>query len=201
MTARCRRGPSWRLGSPRLILTTLRAPRTIHPSVWASAWLPRGRGRHEALHATVAALDGLTGRPGSWADGRTWIVAVDFSTGRRVMFGRPGAPQVPLADAVVASCSIPGWYEPAVIDGRHYVDGGVRSSTSLRSLAEAQPGRGLRPGPDGQPRAGPPVTPGRAAGTPVRRLITRSLLREAEVLRRRRRSGSPCSPRARRTWP
>ena len=104
--------PHLRAGSPRLILTTLRAPHTIHPSVWASAWLPRGRGRHEALHATVAALDGRTGRPGSWADGRTWIVAVDFSTGRRVMFGRPGAPQVPLADAVVASCSIPGWYEP-----------------------------------------------------------------------------------------
>ena len=64
-------------------------------------------------------------------------MAVDFDTGHRVMFGRAGAPRVPLADAVVASCSIPGWYEPAVIDGRRYVDGGVRSSTSLRSLAQA----------------------------------------------------------------
>jgi len=134
--------PHLRAGSPRLMLTTLRAPRTIHPGVGVSAWLPRGRGRHEALHATVAALDnGVAARrhpdwaPGAWADGRTWIVAVDYDTGRRVMFGREGAPRVPLADAVVASCSIPGWYEPAVIGGRRYVDGGVRSMTSLDVLA------------------------------------------------------------------
>src|SRR3984957_13777826 len=72
--------PHLRAGSPRLMLTTLRAPRTIHPGVGASAWLPRGRGRHEALHATVAALDTFAGQrnrsPGlaawprsSWADG------------------------------------------------------------------------------------------------------------------------------------
>ena len=177
--------PHLRAGSPRLILTTLRAPHTIHPSVWASAWLPRGRGRHEALHATVAALDGRTGRPGSWADGRTWIVAVDFSTGRRVMFGRPGAPQVPLADAVVASCSIPGWYEPAVIDGRHYVDGGVRSSTSLRSLAQAGLDEVYVLAPMASLVPGRPSRPAERLERRVRRLITRSLLREAEVLRAR----------------
>jgi hypothetical protein len=49
---------------------------------WTRARIPRGRGRHEALHATVAALDTVAGQrtgaaPGSWADGRTWIVAVD----------------------------------------------------------------------------------------------------------------------------
>jgi NTE family protein len=38
---------------------------------------------------------------------------------------------------VVASCSIPGWYEPARIGGRRYVDGGVRSATSLGVLAGA----------------------------------------------------------------
>ncbi len=184
--------PQLRLGSPRLMLTTLRAPRTIHPGVGASAWLPRGRGRHEALHATVAALDtiaiqrhgGAADRPpGFWADGRTWIVAVDFDTGHRVMFGRPGAPRVPLADAVVASCSIPGWYEPAVIDGHRYVDGGVRSSTSLRSLAQA----GLDEVYVLAPMAS--LVPGRPSRTAerlerrVRRLITRSLLREAAALR------------------
>lgn len=188
--------PHLRAGSPRLMLTTLRAPRTIHPGVGASAWLPRGRGRHEALHATVAALDTIAGQrngghgpagssPGSWADGRTWIVAVDFDTGHRVMFGRAGAPRVPLADAVVASCSIPGWYEPAVIDGRRYVDGGVRSSTSLQSLAQA----GLDEVYVLAPMASLlPDRPSRAAERlerRVRRMITRSLLREAAVLRSR----------------
>ena len=186
--------PQLRAGSPRLMLTTLRAPRTIHPGVGASAWLPRGRGRHESLHATIEALGTFAARrtpaagagtwsPGSWADGRTWIVTVDYDTGRRVMFGRPGAPQVPLADAVVASCSIPGWYEPAVIDGHHYVDGGVRSSTSLRSLAQA----GLDEVYVLAPMASlVPDRPSRAAERLERRLrrrITRSLLREAAVLR------------------
>ena len=181
--------PHLRAGSPRLMLTTLLAPHTIHPSVGASAWLPRGRGRHEALRATVTALSALPARHTadwsalSWADGRTWIVAVDYATGRRVMFGRAGAPRVPLADAVVASCSIPGWYEPAVIDGRRYVDGGVRSSTSLRSLAQA----GLDEIYVLAPMAS--VVPGRPGRTTerlerrVRRLVTRTLLREAEALR------------------
>jgi NTE family protein len=182
--------PRLRAGSPRLMLTTLRAPRTIHPGVGVSAWLPRGRGRHEALHTTVAALDTAVAArrdpawtPGSWADGRTWIVAVDYDTGRRVMFGREGAPRVPLADAVVASCSIPGWYEPAVIDGHHYVDGGVRSSTSLRSLAQA----GLDQVYVLAPMAS--LLPDRPARTAerlerrMRRRITRALLREAVVLR------------------
>ena len=188
--------PHLRAGIAPAMLTTLRAPRTIHPGVGASAWLPRGRGRHEALHATVAALDTLAGRrldargpggwsPGSWADGRTWIVAVDFDTGRRVMFGRPGAPRAPLADAVVASCSIPGWYEPAVIDGRRYVDGGVRSSTSLRSLAQAGLDEVLRPRAHGQPGARLVFRAAERLERRVRRLITRSLLREVAVLRAR----------------
>jgi NTE family protein len=84
---------------------------------------------------------------------------------------------------VVASCSIPGWYEPAVIDGRRYVDGGVRSSTSLRSLAQA----GLDEIYVLAPMAS--VVPDRPARTTerlerrVRRLVTRTLLREAEALR------------------
>jgi NTE family protein len=64
-------------------------------------------------------------------------VAVDYESGRRTAFGRVGAPVAPLADAVVASCSIPGWYEPKTINGRRYVDGGVCSSTSLDLAARA----------------------------------------------------------------
>lgn len=42
------------------------------------------------------------------------------------MFDR--ASGVPLADAVTASCAVPGVWPPATISGRRYVDGGVRSS-------------------------------------------------------------------------
>jgi NTE family protein len=59
---------------------------------------------------------------------------MDYETGRRVAFGRAGAPSARLGDAVMASCAIPGWYEPVVIDGRRYVDGGTLSPTSLDLL-------------------------------------------------------------------
>ena len=59
---------------------------------------------------------------------------MDYQTGERVMFGRAGAPDVPLASAVMASCSIPGWFAPVTIDGRQYIDGGAVSSTSIDLL-------------------------------------------------------------------
>jgi predicted acylesterase/phospholipase RssA len=43
-------------------------------------------------------------------------------------------PPAPLADAVVASCSIPGWHAPKRIGERNYVDGGVRSVASADIL-------------------------------------------------------------------
>src|SRR4029077_17844756 len=76
-------------------------------------------------------------RPRPGVSEETGFGAVDYASGRRAVFGRPGAPAARLPDAVVASCSIPGWYQPAVIDGRRYVDGGVRSPTSLGMVARA----------------------------------------------------------------
>ena len=124
--------PRMRFGSVPLACAALLSPHRVPPWVAASAWLPSGRGRHTALRSLIAGLQQRT--PGDWADGRTWISAVDYDTGQRVLFGRNGAPPASLPEAVVASCSIPGWYEPAVIGGRRYVDGGVRSMTSLDVL-------------------------------------------------------------------
>jgi NTE family protein len=127
--------PRLRPGSPRLLVSTARAPHRVHPWVAASALIPTGRARHHSLTNLVHALLGHRRQDGAWPHRETWIMAVDYENGRRVAFGRAGAPAAPLPDAVVASCSIPGWYEPKSIDGRRYVDGGVRSSTSLDLLA------------------------------------------------------------------
>jgi NTE family protein len=64
-----------------------------------------------------------------------WIMACDHETGRRVAFGREDAPPASLADAVAASCAIPGFYRPVDIGGRRYVDGGVCSTSNLDVLA------------------------------------------------------------------
>jgi NTE family protein len=101
-----------------------------------------------------------------------------------VFFGRPGAPRATLADAVVASCSIPGWYEPAVIGGRRYVDGGVRSPTSLRSLARAGVDEVFVLAPLASVVAGRlPLQPLERLERRLRALITMALLREVRALR------------------
>lgn len=64
-----------------------------------------------------------------------WLNACDAQSGRHVIFGRRGTPEVPLADAVVASCAVPSYYRPVSIGGRRYVDGGVRSLTNADLLA------------------------------------------------------------------
>lgn len=181
--------PHWRAGSPRLMLASLLTPHRVHPGVGASAWLPRGRARHETLRATVAAMarragiGGPDGTAADWADGRTWIVAVDYDTGRRAMFGRPGAPTASLPDAVVASCSIPGWYAPVSIGDHRYVDGGVRSATSLAALARSGLDHVYVLAPMSSLVADRPARAPERLERRLRRLLTRSLLREAGALR------------------
>src|SRR4029453_18224669 len=127
--------PRMRVASPRLLLSTALAPHRVYPWVAASALLPQGRARHTALEGLVRGLLAQaearawpaiapTGREGWAPGGETWVMAVDYDSGRRVAFGRAGAPPATLPEAVVASCSIPGWYRPTTIGGRRYVDGG-----------------------------------------------------------------------------
>jgi NTE family protein len=70
-------------------------------------------------------------RSGARFDGRLRVTAVDRRTGRRVVFGSPGAPRATVAEAVEASCTVPWLFAPVTIDGREYVDGGVWSPTNL----------------------------------------------------------------------
>ena len=56
------------------------------------------------------------------------ITAVDAETGEFRTFDRDSG--VPLLQAVAASCAVPGVYPPVTIDGRRYVDGGMRSAAN-----------------------------------------------------------------------
>ena len=132
--------PKLGIGSTALLARAVRNPRRMPPLAVLSGLAPRGRGSLEAVTALVASAVELAGADSGWAPHpATWIVAMDYETGRRVPFGRPGAPPATLAEAVTASCSIPGWYPPVSIGGRRYVDGGALSPTSLDLVA----GRGL----------------------------------------------------------
>lgn len=124
--------PRLRIGSPRGVLSSALRPWKVTPMAALSAVLPQGRGSLDPLGQLVAAV-----RPGGgWADHpRTWVVAMDYDTGRRIAFGREGAPGAQLRDAVMASCAIPGWYAPVAIGGRRYVDGGACSPASVDLVA------------------------------------------------------------------
>jgi NTE family protein len=60
-----------------------------------------------------------------WPDRSLTVTAVDAATGEFRTFDRSSG--VPLVTAVAASCAVPGVYPPVTVDGRRYVDGGMRS--------------------------------------------------------------------------
>src|SRR4051794_4938878 len=120
-------------GSLRLGLAALRKPMMYTPAAAVAAWLPVGVISNESIKDVIRRVvtDGWTDHP------NTWVVACDYGTGRRVPFGRTGAPATDLPDAVAASCAIPGFYRPVEIGGRRYVDGGIYSASNVDLLADA----------------------------------------------------------------
>ena len=70
---------------------------------------------------------------------RTLLVnTVDIQRGSQIVWGLPGLRNVSVADAVYASCALPGFYPPGVINGKLCVDGGV-----LDNLPVSIAGRGM----------------------------------------------------------
>ena len=86
--------------------------------------VPRGT---RSLRGMGSRIDSMGAR---W-DGRLAVSAVELETGRRVMFGRDGAPEASVGEAVEASCAIPSYFRPVEIGGRSYVDGGAWSPTNM----------------------------------------------------------------------
>jgi NTE family protein len=89
--------------------------------------LPRGT-------RSLARLGQFVAQGGAGFDGRLLISAVELASGRRVVFGDGAAPTATVADAVMASCAIPGFFAPVDIGGVSYVDGGVWSPTNMDAL-------------------------------------------------------------------
>jgi NTE family protein len=123
--------PRLALGSPELILHGLRNFRTTPPLGLLVGWGPAGLISTEPLKEVVRRVV-----PSGWADHpNLWLVAADYGTLERTVFGRAGSPQADLADAVAASCAIPNFYHPVKIGRRRYIDGGINSVSNLDLLA------------------------------------------------------------------
>jgi NTE family protein len=89
--------------------------------------------RREPLDALVSSLVGDI----SFRDlkRRLLVNTTDLHTGMQVMWGLPGLLDARVADAVTASCALPGIFPPREIGGRAYVDGAVIENLPVRLAA------------------------------------------------------------------
>jgi NTE family protein len=65
------------------------------------------------------------------------VTAVDLDSGELVLFGS-GAANAPLVDVLCASCALPLYYPPVVLNGRRFGDGGLRGVVPLEPAAGLQ---------------------------------------------------------------
>ena len=65
------------------------------------------------------------------------VTAVDLDTGELVLFGS-GATNAPLVDVLCASCALPLYYPPVLLNGRRLGDGGLRAVVPLEPAAELE---------------------------------------------------------------
>jgi NTE family protein len=90
--------------------------------------------RREPLDILICSL---VGNNATFADlqRRVLINTVDLHTGMQVMWGLPGLRSARVADAVAASCALPGIFPPREINGRTYVDGAIVENLPVRMAA------------------------------------------------------------------
>jgi NTE family protein len=162
-------GPS----APAVLLAAARRPWDVRPMAVMAGLMPEG-----PVPTTVIS-DGVTAMLGDgWPARPLWIAAVRLDDARLVVFGQAGAPDATPAEAVAASCAIPGWFAPVRIGGARYVDGGAHSLTNVNRLARAGLDLVIVSAPMG--RAGR-----RGYNGAFRQAARAQLIMEAEVLRRK----------------
>jgi NTE family protein len=89
--------------------------------------------RREPLEALITELVGnVTFRD---LKRRLLVNTTDLHSGMQVMWGLPGLLDARVADAVAASCALPGIFPPREIRGRAYVDGAVVENLPVRLVA------------------------------------------------------------------
>jgi len=116
-----------RPAAPGLIPSMIRRPWRYRAGIAAAALLPAGT---VAMDAGVSWIGDLFVK---WPEQPTWICAVRLDDGVRMVFGRDA--KASMREAVMASCAIPGYYAPVIIDGHRHVDGGMWSAHNLDLVA------------------------------------------------------------------
>jgi NTE family protein len=164
------------MAAPTRLLAAARRPWEIRLGTLAAAVLPAGRVSSELIAVPFRSLF-----DSPWPARPTWICAVQLDSGRRVVFGRNGAPPASIADAVAASCAIPSFFTPVTIGGTRYVDGGAHSPSNVDVVAAESLDLVIVSSPMSAARGGARV----GLDTAARRFFRLYLGREADAVRRR----------------
>jgi NTE family protein len=171
--------PAPRPGSWSLVRAAVRPGGLWPVAKLLAGFVPRGLISTHPIRETVREAV-----PRGWArHANCWVVTCDYRTGRRVVFGRGGSPRADLADAVAASCSIPGFFRPVWIGGRAYVDGGLNSPSNLDLLAGQGLGVVICLNPLSSRYTEPGFNPLHKAGEAISWLAAHQVDAEAEALR------------------
>ncbi|MFI6406291.1 patatin-like phospholipase family protein [Streptomyces sp. NPDC050548] len=114
----------------RYVLTTLtsRTPEAYGRRIGRlalAARTPDAAARRAAIESRLVSPE--------WPDRALRLTAVDTATGELRVFDKDSG--TALADAVAASCAVPGVWPPVSIEGRVWMDGGIHSSANAH-LAE-----------------------------------------------------------------
>ena len=106
-----------------LVAEELRRGHRLRPGHLLTGLLPEGRIPTEPIGDAIRPL-----HPDGWPDRALWITATEQQTGIRRVFGQDnGTPPIEVALAVQASCAVPGYFAPVMVDEVPLVDRGVHS--------------------------------------------------------------------------
>ena len=95
--------------------------------------LPTGIFTNSGLEAYIRETFSMAGLSDDFRDvpKELHIIAADIESDKRADFSRLTTPNVPVSKAVAASTCIPIVFRPVEIEGRHYVDGGIKGHAAI----------------------------------------------------------------------
>jgi predicted acylesterase/phospholipase RssA len=113
----------------------------IDPTRWIEQTLkaiPTGFFKGEALRKYIRHCFEVSGKEDNFKSvaSELYIGATDMDTFEHVVFGRAPLNDLPISEAIYASCALPLIFEPAKINGRYLIDGQITKSCNLELVVE-----------------------------------------------------------------
>ncbi len=113
----------------------------IDPSRWIEQTLkaiPTGFFKGESLRKYIRHCFEASGKMDSFKSlsKELYIGATDMDTFEHVVFGSAPSNEMPISEAIYASCALPLLFEPSIINGRYLIDGQITKSCNLELVIQ-----------------------------------------------------------------